>query len=336
MFCPQIELWLYDTQQELDRDAGEGRVCPRSAFPALAMQYSAREIPLPPWELAARPAAPPDGEITVLAANSRAGLPTQTSRSLDSLLEAADPLLLAATWQDLPRLLDGMNDPRSSFWADKPLTLHYHGFAGPAAPRRLPLSPAEFPARPYPLLTMLENTLRSRRCPLPRQPRPFSLGEFWRDLCRGQTGDGMEWLESLRGWKLLSCLPDRGVAPGERLWDAPLNARYPRLWIIENPPAWERYAYTSFVSYKRPAWPVLLCHAIRSLPPGSRRVILAPESRSSLVLPGDAATGHCLGFVVDDTAHSITITRDDDARMEFCLALTAYTRDLRAAASFPF
>lgn len=36
---PQIELWLYDTRQELDRDAKEGKVCPWSAVRGLSCRY---------------------------------------------------------------------------------------------------------------------------------------------------------------------------------------------------------------------------------------------------------------------------------------------------------
>ena len=39
---PQIELWLYDTQADLNRDAAQGRVCPWDAIPVVRLSCPAR------------------------------------------------------------------------------------------------------------------------------------------------------------------------------------------------------------------------------------------------------------------------------------------------------
>ena len=80
---PQIELWLYDTQADLNRDAAQGKVCPWDAIPVVRLSCPVRETPALPW----RATDDSDNYLTglqrVLAFNGRAGLPTQMHYSLD-------------------------------------------------------------------------------------------------------------------------------------------------------------------------------------------------------------------------------------------------------------
>lgn len=340
MPCPRIELWLYDTQREMDRAAGEGKVCPRSAVLAV---YGCCVVPAQPAPVRHSGPRPGRGDTrynAVLAYNTAAGIPTQIPLAPDTLPDAADPLLLAATWADLPALLAPLHASGGAPGADQPLTLHYRGFSGPVLPREMPLFPAEFPAQPYPLLAMLRASLRARRLPLPRPLYPFPLGDFRRDDLPGGDFPQQEtsgWQQALRGWAVCSALPDRGVFSGERLWEAPLSYRYPRLWVIERRPGLATpYAYTAFAGEKHPGWPALLCHAVRQLPDGGSRSVLVPED-SAPNLAECAVFGRCLGFSVDGAEHRVTVTRDDDARAEFCRALEACAEALRAAPEgFPF
>lgn len=324
----RTELFLYDTRWELDRDAEAGRICPLSALPALSRQCAGREAPIP------RGREPPLSRESlpalkgVLARNRALGLPTRIACSL-GLLTGTGPVLLAATWAELPLLLGGRDSPGAA-WADRPLLLHYHGFTGPVTPRQMPLVPARFPAQPYPLLSLLKQVLAARRRPLPRQPRPFPIDAFRR-------AGGPEGVpEVLQGWSLHSFLPDRGMFAGDRLWDAPLQYRYPAAWIIEERVSCCEVAYTAFLAQKHPNWPDLLCRAVRDLPAGARRWMLTADDVSPN--PADSIlAGHCLCFAVDTGARSIAITRDDDARAAFCRALEVYNRDQKIPeGGFPF
>lgn len=329
MKYPQIELWLYDTQRELDRDAREGKVCARAAGPA-------------PVRLAPPSPREDDGleaEKAVVAANCKEGIPTQIFFSATEMADLAGPLLLAATWQQLPFVF-GASALRHDGWGGQPMTLHYHGFSGPILPRNLPLFPPDFPLQPYPLQALLQQVLSSRRRPLPRPPRPFPIQAFLQDAGWEEDGPSPESPDGvalLRDWKLWSCLPDQGIFTGDRLWEAPLSYRYPLTWVIEQRlPPHCTVAYTTFMGQKHPNWPDLLCRAIRDLPAGACRWMLVLDDFS----PNPAETivgGHCLGFAVDDRARSITITRDDDARQVFCQALEEYHRELHLLqGGFPF
>lgn len=325
MQYPQIELWLYDTRQELEREARAGKVCVPADLPVLG-------IPRQEKDLAARKA--------LVEENSRAGIPTRISFSAEALADLAGPLLLAAAWQHLP-IAFGAAALRRDGWADQPMTLHYHGFTGPILPRNLPLFPPDFPLQPYPLQALLRQAVAARRRALAVQPRPFPLQAFLRDA--GEDGEALseeadEGAALLRDWKLCSRLPDRGVFADDRLWDAPLSYRYPAAWFIEERcPLHCTAAYTAWLTQKHPNWPALLCRAIRDLPAGARRWMLVWDDFS----PNPAETvlgGHCLGFAVEDKTRTITITRDDDARAEFLQALEAYHRDLHVPQgdTFPF
>lgn len=314
------ELFLYDTRWDLDREAAAGRVCPLSALPALSRQWAGEAVPVPggtpfPFPRESLPALK-----AVLARNGQQGLPTQVACSL-GLLTGPDPLLVATTWTELYLLL-GARDSPGAAWADRPLRLHYHGFTGLVSPRRIPLFPPAFPAQPYPLAALLKQALASRRRPLPPQPRPFPLDAFWQDtLCP----------EILRGWTLHSLLPDRGVFAGDRRWEAPLSCRYPTSWVIEQRAPACAAAYTAFLGQKHPNWPDLFCHAVRDLPAGACRWVLVLDDFSPN--PAESAVaGHCLCFAVEDKARSVTVTRDDDARAEFCQALESYNRDQKIPA----
>lgn len=329
----RIDLYLYDTQRELDRDAEEGRVCPLSALPVLSRQWVGESLPR------GKPFPFPEKFLpalrAVLAHNGELDLPTQIACSLD-LVTGIGPLLLAATWSELYLLLGGRDSPGAA-WADRQMQLHYHGFTGPVTPRQMPLFAPQFPAQPYPLAALLKQALAARRRPLPRQPRPFSLDAFLVPGADGAPAGGPDGFpEVLRGWTLRSLLPDRGVFPDDRLWEAPLQYRYPAVWIIEERALLCTVAYTAFLGQKHPNWPDLLCRAIRDLPAGSCRWMLVPDASSPN--PAESAlAGDCLCFAVDDKARTITITRDDDARETFCQALESYNRAMKIPEDgFPF
>lgn len=339
---PQIELWLYDTQADLNRDAAQGRVCPWDAIPVVRLSCPAREAPALPW----RATDDSDNDLTglqrVLAFNGRAGLPTQMHYSLDAFLDGTDPLLLAATWDDLWVLMEAVwdhHDPAPA-WMDRPLTLHYRGFTGPMPPRALPRFAALFPAQTFPLVELLDQALASRRRPLPRRSHPFPISDYgrgvWRtaNRCRRRESSALpsettaclppdnRWLNALRGWKIRSCLPDRGVPMGMP-WNWPLDVNYPRLWVLDRLPAGEWHAYT-FHQALYPAWVELLCQAIRHLPAGARRLVFVPESWTPMKDAECIATGHCFCFAVEEETHRITITRDEDARAAFRQGVANY------------
>ena len=338
---PQIELWLYDTWQELDREAREGKVCSWSAVQGLSRRCPARLSPSLPRNTFPRPDYDLTAQKAVVAANCQAGIPTQISFPLKEMADLDHPLLVAATWQQLP-VVFGFSELRSGVWADQSLTLHYHGFTRQLPAKHLPRFPAHFPHQPYPLHSLLQQALSSRRRPLPHPARPFPIDVFWRDdyrngedVCSPTATFG--GLELLRGWKLYSRLPDQGIFTDHRLWDSPLSCRYPTPWIIEQRRSLCcTAAYTVFMGQKHPDWPELLCCAIQDLSPVTRRWMLVLDNCS----PNPAETilsGHCLCFAVDVPAHSITITRDDDARAEFCQALESYNEDLHIPQDgFPF
>lgn len=314
MKYPQIELWLYDTQHDLDQDALEGKVCPWSAVHALSPHCPAPLSPAKPWDSLPRPDYDFEARKAVFAANCQAGIPTQMPFALTKMAGLAGPLLLAATWQMMP-VLFGSTELRCGDWSFQPMTLHYHGFSGQMEARHLPLFPPAFPRQPYPLHTLLWQALSSRRRPLYRRPRPFPIQEFLQD------SDG---LKPLQDWKLFSRLPDRGVFTGDRLWEAPLQYRYPTTWIIDRGlPFGGMTAYKDSLGQKHPNWPDLLCRAIQGLPPDGSRCMLVLDDFSRN--PAETILGgHCLCFSVDDRNRSVTITRDDDAREDFCHALEEY------------
>lgn len=343
MPSPHIELWLYDTQADLNRAAADGRVCPLDAIDPILLCCPAREAPALPWEISERSHTPLTDLQRVLACNCRAGLPTQIHYPLDALLDIADPLLLAATWDDLYVLMEAVwdhHDPAPA-WVDRPLTLHYRGFTGPMPPRALPRFAARFPAQTFPLPELLDQALARRRRPLPRRSHPFPMADFgrgvWHTASRRWRREhpaprpedafpppqpDNQWMNALRGWKIRSCLPDRGVPRG-RHWTWPLDVDYPRLWILDRLPAGEWHAYTSDRA-RYPAWVELLCHAIRNLPAGARRLVFVPESRDPMNDPECIVNGSCLCFAVDETARRITITRDEEARAAFRQTLADY------------